>query len=208
MIKSNSQNSNNQLSDIIRGYLNRGFGSMNKNDFEVWIFNYLLQNNLNAKTNFDISVELGIPESKVKRLRYEASLKYGKPKNTDQYNEAFLSLLENVNLKKGSGDIIQFAVEDLQLRKYLDSVLKKKGHFSDTSFNTEVVSITLEDLAVLLDATCSQQDKEKILKKAKNKGDFVEIVKSALITIIKMTGKATLSQGVNIGIAALIDALK
>lgn len=149
----NSQNKSSQLSIIIKEYLNRGFGSMNKNDFEVWIFNYLLRNDLNAQSNYDISVELGIPESKVKRLRYEASLKYGNPKDKTQYNKAFLSLLDNVNLKKGSGNIIQFAVEDIQLRKYLDSILKKKGFFSDTSFNTEIVSITIDDLVVLLEET-------------------------------------------------------
>ena len=203
----NSQNNNSQLSDIIRRYLNRGFGSMNKNDFEVWIFNYLLQNDFNAKTNFDISIELGIPESKVKRLRYEASLKYGDPKNTAQYNKAFLSLLNNVTLKKGSDKIIQFAVEDLQLRKYLDSILKKKGLFSDTSFNTEVITITIGDLAVLLDETCTQKEKEIIMKKANNKGSFVDIAKKALEKIIKIAVDTSLSQGINIGISALVNAL-
>ena len=203
---SKSQN-NDKLSEVIDAYLNRGFGSMNKNDFEVWIFNYLLQNDLNAKTNFDISIELGIPESKVKRLRYEASLKYGNPKNTNQYNIAFLSLLNNVNLKKGSGNIIQFAVEDLQLRKYLDSVLKKKGLFSDTSFNTEVVSITIEDLVVLLDETCTQKEKDIILKKTKNKGNFVDLTKKALENIIKGAVNASIYQGINMGITALKKAL-
>ena len=60
----------NELASAISKYLERGFGSMNKNDFEVWIFHYLLQNELNGKSNFDISVELRIPEQKVKRLKY------------------------------------------------------------------------------------------------------------------------------------------
>ena len=93
------------VSDAIQAYLNHGFGSMTKNDFEVWIFNYLLQNRPTNTSNFDFSVELRIPESKVKRLRYEASLKYGNPANTTQYNEAFQKLLTNVNLKKGSKDV-------------------------------------------------------------------------------------------------------
>lgn len=204
----NSQNKSSQLSIIIKEYLNRGFGSMNKNDFEVWIFNYLLRNDLNAQSNYDISVELGIPESKVKRLRYEASLKYGNPKDKTQYNKAFLSLLDNVNLKKGSGNIIQFAVEDIQLRKYLDSILKKKGFFSDTSFNTEIVSITIDDLVVLLEETCTQEDKERIKKKAKGKGEFGEFVKKALESIITTAVANSLSQGLNLGITALINAFQ
>ena len=63
------------LRDAIDAYLNRGFGSMNKNDFEVFIFNELLRNPLYGKyMDYDFSVMLRIPESKVKRLRYEANL--------------------------------------------------------------------------------------------------------------------------------------
>ena len=68
-----------ELSSVINDYLSRGFGSMNKNDFEVWIFNFLLQEKLKGKSNFEISIELKIPEQKVKRLKYEAELKYGSP---------------------------------------------------------------------------------------------------------------------------------
>lgn len=58
-----------ELRSVINEYLSRGFGSMNKNDFEVWIFNYLLQERLKGKSNYDISIELKIPEQKVKRLK-------------------------------------------------------------------------------------------------------------------------------------------
>ena len=175
---------NSSVSDDIQAYLSHGFGSMTKNDFEVWIFNYLLQNRPPNTSNFDFSVELRIPESKVKRLRYEASLKYGNPANTTQYNEAFQNLLTYVNLKKGSKDVIQFAVEDMQLRKYLDSILKKKGRFADTSFNSEVVSITIDDLAILLDATSTEKQKKEVLGKAKEDGPFIDIAKKALGKIV------------------------
>lgn len=54
----------NELDKTIQQYLDRGFGSMNKNDFEVWIFNYLLQTKLKGKGNYAISIELRMPESK------------------------------------------------------------------------------------------------------------------------------------------------
>ena len=60
-----------KLEEMIHAYLERGFGSMTKNDFEVWIFNYLLQNELQGKSDNAISRELRIPSAKVKRLRYE-----------------------------------------------------------------------------------------------------------------------------------------
>ena len=193
------------VADAIKEYVHRGFGSMTKNDFEVWIFNYLLQNRPPNTSNFDFSVELRIPESKVKRLRYEASLKYGNPANTTQYDEAFQNLLTNVNLKKGSKDVIQFAVEDMQLRKYLDSILKKKGRFADTSFNSEVVSITIDDLAILLDATSTEEQKKEVLSKAKEDGPFIDIAKKALGKIVGIALEKGVATGIGIGLKALME---
>lgn len=59
-----TQNRQTTLAGFIDEYVNRGFGSMNKNDLEVWIFDYLLQGRLTGMSNYEISVELRIPESK------------------------------------------------------------------------------------------------------------------------------------------------
>lgn len=147
---------------------------MNKNDFEVWIIHYLIQNHLQGKSNYDISIELRIPESKVKRLRYEATLKYGNPQDTDAYKVAFEHLLEK-SLLKANGAVVQFAIEDMQLRKYLDSVLKKGGRFSDTSFNSEIVSIQADDLEFLIQSLWPDKDWEAVYKKAEKKFNTANI---------------------------------
>ncbi|MBQ4485013.1 MAG: hypothetical protein II934_08465 [Prevotella sp.] len=186
-------NKNNELDDKIGQYLVRGFGSMSKNDFEVWIFYYLMQNHLNGKDNYDISVELRIPESKVKRLRYEAELKYGNPQDKIMYLEAFETLLKKSILKK-DGSCVQFVVENLQLRKYLDSTLKKGGRFSNTSFNKEIVSIDIEDLEYLLQTFWPDNDWSIISKKAekklgKNNVTLKEIIKTFVLSSVQQTGK-------------------
>lgn len=155
-----------ELNNAINEYLNRGFGSMNKNDFEVWIFNYLLQDKLKGKSNYDISIELKIPESKVKRLKYEAGLKYGDTKDKSIYASELEVLLSKAQLKK-NGTCVQFVVEDIQLRKYLDSLLKQDGRFSDTSFNTEIVSIDADDLEFLMRTIFPNNDWKGFEKKAK-----------------------------------------
>ena len=156
-----------ELKSFIDGYLSRGFGSMNKNDFEVWIFNYLLQERLKGKSNYDISIELRIPEQKVKRLKYEAGLKYGPSQDTATYAKEFSELLSKAQLKK-NGTCVQFVVEDLQLRKYLDSLLKKDGRFSNTSFNTEIVSIDADDLEFLMKSIFPDEDWNTLYKNAKD----------------------------------------
>ena len=54
---------------------------MNKNDFEVYIFNQIITDpNYAGKNDYELSTELAIPQAKVKRLRYESNLKYGRNK--------------------------------------------------------------------------------------------------------------------------------
>lgn len=156
-----------EFSIFVDNYLNRGFGSMNKNDFEVMIFYYLLQKKFQNKSNYDISIELRIPESKIRRLRYEAELKYGST-DTNLYANKFERLLAKSILKK-NGSCVLFNVEDVQLRKYLDSILKKGGRFSDTSFNSEIISIDIDDLEFLLKTIWPDNWKEIEIKAREKK---------------------------------------
>ena len=199
------------LDNVIDRYLTRGFGSMNKNDFEVWIFNYLLSNRLKGKSNYDISIELRIPEQKVKRLKYEAGLKYGSLRDTEAYASAFAALLSRTQLKK-DGSCVQFVVEDLQLRKYLDSLLKKDGRFSNTSFNTEIVSIDADDLEFLMKTIWPNEDWNTIYNKAKkllgtedvtSKGLFKKFVEGAS----KETGKEAVKRFFNLTYKGLLALL-
>lgn len=156
------------LQEFISKYLERGFGSMNKNDFEVWIFHYLMNHQLQGKTNYEVSLFLKIPETKVKRLRYEAELKYNDGDSLVNYHKV-CALLKAVHFKKG-GQCIQFTIEDLYLRKYLDSTLKSGGRFSDSSFNSEIVSMDYEDLEYFLGIVPEEKRKlQDLLKDARKK---------------------------------------
>lgn len=44
----NNNTNNTTLEKILNFYVDRGFGSMTKNDFEVWIFHQLLKGELHA----------------------------------------------------------------------------------------------------------------------------------------------------------------
>ncbi len=189
-------------------YISRGFGSMNKNDFEVYIFYSLLQNKLQNKSNYEISIILRIPESKVKRLRYEAILKYGNPQDESIYKSAFERLLSKSILKK-DGRSVQFIVEDVQLRKYLDSILKQDGRFSNTSFNTEIVSIDIDDLEFLLKELWPTNNWDVIFDKAKSlfKTETVslrDILKSFVKGAAGETGKLV----VDLSYAGLLTLIK
>jgi len=196
------------LANVIGQYLKRGFGSMNKNDFEVWIFYYLLQNQLVGKSNYDISVDIRIPESKVKRLRYEAELKYGSPNDPQRYIDAFEKLLSKSVLKK-DGSCVLFIVEDIQLRKFLDSVLKKGGRFSDTSFNSEIVSMDANDLEYLQKELWPDKEWNLLYEGANRKigkqsRSLSDLLKSFASGMAEQTGKMV----VNLTYAGLLALIK
>lgn len=164
------------MNDLIQKYIERGFGSMNKNDFEVAIFNELLQSGWKEKSNRTISIELKIPETKVKRLRYESELKYGK--NTDdEFKTRLEEVLEKAHFNT-DGKKLVFVMENLMLRNYLDGKLKDMGLFSDRSFNSEVVSVNAKDFITLLKELDFDKD---IIRKSKNaslKNSLSEIVRA------------------------------
>ncbi|MBQ0069437.1 MAG: hypothetical protein KBT09_06755 [Bacteroidales bacterium] len=155
-------------------YLNRGFGSMNKNDFEVLIFSLLRKMNGNEnKSNYDWCLELRIPETKVKKLAYEADLAY------TQYNEVdlrtkFFNLLANHLVFTKDGKNIKFVIEDRTLRTMLSADLKRIGHFADNSFNSEIVSVSFEALSALLEEYYQKENSNIILEKCKKEIPKIE----------------------------------
>lgn len=181
------------IEQAIQDYINRGFGSMTKNDFEVWIFSQWIADPKNKeKSNYKISRELRIPESKVKRLRYEVDLNY-QDTSDEEKNAQIIALLTKAQLKR-NGAQIQFNVEDPVMRKYMDHLLKQAGYFADSSFNSEVVSLTIDDWGKLLEVTDSNSMAE-LLKKGKkklNKSDLTarELLDIFLKNVAESSGKA------------------
>ena len=146
--------------DVIDVYLNRGFGSMTKNDLEVLIFYYLSQNILKGKSKFEICRELKISETKVKRLIYESELKYGEISD-DYIKEVLLETLCKAKFETDKGKIV-FSLDNKIVRSAIKSKLQSKGYFFDTSFNSELISLTPEALTVLINEIYSDNRAEEL----------------------------------------------
>lgn len=152
------------MNKLIEEYLQRGFGSMNKNDFEVAIFNEILKEQDYASySDFDFSRKFKIPETKVRRLRYEAELKYGKP----NYRRKFLEIILKMKLPKNS-DMVQLLVPDKSLREYINDIMRKSNVITDGCFNSDILKIDLGDLCELIEAMFTEDEKMKLLEILKN----------------------------------------
>jgi len=155
-------NKNKFAQEIIDILNTRGFGNLNKNDWEVLIFSLLKKygNLQGAVSNHQISIELQMPETKVKRLAYEANLKY----SSKNISDSFKVVLEKVTLIK-KDDKIQFVIEDQFLKLGICAKLKELGHHADYSFNNEIVSMRIDVFVALMQELYPELKDIKTLKK-------------------------------------------
>ena len=191
-------------SEFINRYSTRGFGAMNKNDFEVLIFDLLKKHgNLKGKTNYEISIELQIPETKVRRLAYESDLKYSQL-TEKTITVAFFNIVANSKLR-GDLNKVEFVIESKFLRASIGAQLKKLGHYADSSFNAEIVRIHIDSFIDLLEYYYNDKaierivkDCKKALKKGKDTTDssFKLILKKFLEGLATQAGKKTVDLGV------------
>lgn len=183
---------NNQISfanEFLQKYMLGGFGSMNKTDVEILVFHLLRKySTLTDKmTQQDLSLALRIPVSKISRLCYEANLRYGEDSDWERYFKDSLTpiLLEaRFNVENNR---VRFAVEDKFLRLQLQAKMKEIHGYADSSFNSEVVSISIFDFAVFYttlfpeDAQRLEDAVDKASKESMNpKSSFAERLSSYL----------------------------
>ena len=180
---------------------------MNKNDYEVALFYLLLENHYAGKSDYEISISMRIPESKIKRLRYEVSLRYSMNSGTEQYKKELAALLLNRKYRIHN-DRIQFAISDKMFRLYLSDALLKDGRFADTSFNVNIISMTADDLLFLISEI--NADSKALINKMKQdfKEKETELPKSvieALTDLSKEAIKTIVEKTVTKGVADKLD---
>lgn len=202
--------------EFIKDYLDRGFGSMNKNDFEVCIFHWLLNydDNCKGKSDFVISQYLKIPVSKIKRLRYEASLKY---EDKCDYRQELLDAIKNAKLQEGVSEWkISLSIKDKILREYLSDILEKDGRFFDGSFNSNIVTLSSGSFVYVLEqVVLNDEEKKKIIDEAKKQvkdekkmpKTFVETMKELGVDFGKSILKSVVGASADNIVDCIINAI-
>lgn len=152
--------------EFIEKYMHNGFGMMNKGELETLIF-YLLRKDVSFKSMsiFEISRTLHISEAKVRKLIYDADLRYGKTDDDFVINEFFQYIKQAKILSDGSR--IMFPIDNKVVRSAVDDRLKSLGHFSDTSFNRDIFSIQTDAFVDLINSYYAEDVKELIISKCK-----------------------------------------
>lgn len=154
----------------------KGFGSMNKTDIEILVYHLLRKTSyLNVKKLNDASLKLKIPMSKVKRLDYEAELRYGKT-DEEELREKTIKCLMNAQFTTDNNHI-KFAVQDQLLHNYITAKFYELNSFNDTSHNRDIISVDITFFAEFLEKfvyefTSEDEKKKFIVNVEKARQDF------------------------------------
>ena len=172
------------MNTLIDSYLKKGFGSMTKNDFEVAIFNELLKDDeYKDLSDYKLSVKLRVPETKIKRLRYEVNLKYSKDEN---YTQKFLDLLSKSKVYN-EGKTIKIIVEDKSIRQYIKDKMYENNMIIDTSFNSDLIITNIDDLKDIVKLLLGEEKSENVVaryNKEVTKDKVKQTFKEVLLEIL------------------------
>ncbi|CCN72695.1 hypothetical protein [Vibrio nigripulchritudo] len=164
----NIDNKEGFVDTFLEHYLDRGFGSLSKSEIDILVMYLLMEHSdLKHKSNFELSLQLQITESRIKTIKHKAKLLF--LDNADEFIKAeFFSLLHQSKLqgerKQGAPAKIVMVIEDAFVKQGVQAKLKALGHFADNSFNSEIVKITQSSFVDLIDHFFSQSEREKILQ--------------------------------------------
>lgn len=198
--------------EFLKHYLRGGIGSMPKADIDALVM-HLLDNHasengspLGDYSNQIASERLRAPLARIKRLRYEGSLKFG-GRPEDEARLRFIRQLEKAGLefdkKEGTVTKIVFVVEDVLAKNWIQGQIKEHSGIFDSSFNTEIIKIDPEVFFRLLRTLLPDSEVDKfenkykdLLKKTKRSelvSGFKGLVSSFVKGAIKTGGAAATS---------------
>jgi hypothetical protein len=142
---------------FLENYLKLGLGSLPKSDIDALVMHLLDQFGQNGSgplarlSNQVVSERLRTPVTKIRKLRYDAALKFG-DRIEDQAMGRLLAALSKASLE-AEGKKIHLIIEDSLAKNWLQGQLKIHQQIFDHSFNTEILKIDAEGLFNVLE-TC------------------------------------------------------
>ena len=131
------------ISDFFEFYTTPAFGARSKSEIDLKVFELLRERGDIDDDYYNVSRKLKITPTRAKNLILNAKLR----RESGNYDEKFIDLLKNLKFKisVNSNEIILLYVPDILFREHIKAILKQQGIIWDSSFNSEIVKIRLDD---------------------------------------------------------------
>ena len=194
---------------IAKAYYFKNFGTMQKSDLDVLMFSIYIEQILSkSESDFDsysdytLSKELGITQTRVNILKQKKELKY--PKKGFDWRESFKKFVDKAIYDNNK---IQIYVPDPNVYLEIKNVIEKGGGIVDVKRNKNVLQISPVDFIQLVVDMSDEGDEKKIQKEciehfredAKEKRKIEDDINRMGV------GEALASYAKNKGIEAVID---
>lgn len=150
---------------IAEVYYDKNFSTMQKSDFDVLMFSIYIEQILDKSeddfvsySDYELSKELGITQSRVSILKQKKELKY--PRAGFSWQKAFSKCAEKARYENGK---IQLYIPDRNLYLEIKNAVEKEWGIVDIKRNASVLQLSPEDFVKLIIAA-GEENKEEIKK--------------------------------------------
>lgn len=205
-----------KLFDQISGkYFDKNFGTMTKSEFELLLFNMLLEylrdNKPNELSDYRISKILGISQTRVRNLKQRAELVYPRKDFEDVWKEYFKNYIQYARYDEKTG-LVKVNIADITVITELRNFMEENKWYDEYQLNPKLFQCPVEiflDLCQKIDGKEIQLTQKSIeniekIKKKSNLGDkAIELIKQGKVKegvqkLAKTTAKEGLGELLNV----------
>ena len=157
-------------------YYFANFGSTSKADFDTLMFSIYIeqildksQADFNTYSDYTLSKQLGITQSKVSSLKVKKELKY--PYERFDWKESFARIANRIVYEDGK---IKIHIPDRNLYYELKNAIETSGGFVEVQLTANLLQVRLSyfiDLLLLLDKDSTREETREMIKKTIKEAD-------------------------------------
>lgn len=151
---------------IAEQFYDANFGTISKSDIDVLLFSIYIEQilekeetNLNAYSDYTLSKELGITQSKVSTLKVKKQLLY--PYEKFDWKASFARISQNAVYENNK---IKIHIPDKNLYIELQNAIESNGGFIETQLNSHLLQIRPEYFLDLLIGISDDKDRDDLMK--------------------------------------------
>jgi alpha-D-ribose 1-methylphosphonate 5-triphosphate synthase subunit PhnH len=198
-------------SDFLENYLKFGLGSMPKTDIDALVMALIdrygqgSSGPMASLSNQTVSERLRTPVAKIKKLRYDAALKFG-GRVEDQAMGRLLAALAVATLEP-QDEKVCLIIEDALAKNWLQGQLKVHQQIFDHPFNTEIIRVSSAGLFSVLETLFNKQQLQAFKKgyeEAKSSKDAAHRIQRFKSLARKFADGAAEAAGA--GVVAVVNA--
>lgn len=205
-----------KLFDQISGkYFDKNFGTMTKSEFELLLFNMLLEYLRDKKPNdlsdYSISKVLGISQTRVRNLKQRAELVYPRKDFEDVWKEYFKKYIQYARYDDKTG-LVKVNIPDVTVITELRNFMEENKWYDEYQLNPKLFQCPVE---IFLELCQKMDDKEirlnetqiknidKIKKKSNLDDKAIDLIKQGKVKegvqkLAKTTAKEGLGELLNV----------